>query len=60
MTPGIRSITERAFAEEVGDSGTVNGLAISKRVVTDICGLAFFGRDQSIYRTKLCRRPGID
>lgn len=49
MTPGVRSIMERGFAQEVGRSGTVNALAISKRLVTDISGLAFFGRDQCTY-----------
>ena len=47
MTPGVRGITERAFAEEIGESRTVNALAFCQRVVTDISGYAFFGRDKS-------------
>ncbi|KAH8722687.1 cytochrome P450 [Phaeosphaeriaceae sp. PMI808] len=45
MTPGVRGIIERGLTEDVGESRTVNALALSKRVVTDISGYAFFGRD---------------
>ncbi|KAF2114936.1 cytochrome P450 [Lophiotrema nucula] len=46
MTPGVRGIIERTFAAEVGEQGSVNALALSKKVVTEISGYAFFGGDQ--------------
>ncbi|ROT37819.1 cytochrome P450 [Sodiomyces alkalinus F11] len=45
LTPGVRGIIDRTFAQEVGSGGTVNVLTLSKKVVTKISAYSFFGLD---------------
>ncbi|KAI4865980.1 cytochrome P450 [Hypoxylon rubiginosum] len=45
LTPGVRVIIDRTFAQEVGSGNTVNVLTLSKIIVTKISAYAFFGLD---------------
>ncbi|KAI1657940.1 cytochrome P450 [Daldinia decipiens] len=45
LTPGVRVIVDRTFAQELGREGSINVLALSKKVVTKISAYAFFGLD---------------
>ncbi|KAK4197156.1 Ent-kaurene oxidase [Triangularia verruculosa] len=45
LTPGVRAIIDRTFADELKNSRSTNVLTLSKKVVTKISAYAFFGLD---------------
>ncbi|RYP10558.1 hypothetical protein DL765_008062 [Monosporascus sp. GIB2] len=45
LTPGVRVIIDRTFAQELRTGRSVNVLALCKKVVTKVSAYAFFGLD---------------